>query len=180
MEIKNIKVTATYEEDEPSKFDALWKEYEIAKQIADTTEDTVRPLIEAAGEKKLELIYEQLEPIVHHVIDLANLHELDDLKKQSVCAVVYGDNAGKDRHSVEIHVSFNTKTGEWDTIIYFDGDKNKRNHWFGENGIITNWNSLKLYEKIKEGCEKELIERIGYLKKKTERIKNTFANMQNN
>lgn len=38
MEIRNIKVTATYEEGEPSKFDALWKEYEIAKKIADTME----------------------------------------------------------------------------------------------------------------------------------------------
>lgn len=76
MEIRNIKVTATYEEGEPSKFDALWKEYEIAKKIADTTKEVVCPLIEAAGEKKLEMIYEQLEPITKYVIALADTHKL--------------------------------------------------------------------------------------------------------
>lgn len=176
MEIKNIKVTATYEEDEPSKFDALWKEYEIAKKIANTTKETLHPLIEAAGEKKLEMIYEQLEPITKYVIDLANTHK--KYKEELITVCTYAN--GGQRYSATVKARLNDRTGEWDTDIYLDGSWQKQNSWFSENGIVTKWNQYGLYEKLKKECERRLQEAIEEIRKETNTIKNTFANMQNN
>ena len=178
MEIKNIKVTATYEEDELSKFDALWKEYEIARQIADVTKETLCPLIEAAGEKKLEMIYEQLEPITKYVISLANTHKM--CKDESVTVCAYADRQCTERHSVTVSAKLNDRIGEWDVKIYLDGDSKRHNEWFGENGIVTKWNQYGLYEKLKTECESRLQKAIDQIKKVTNSVRATFQNMQNN
>jgi hypothetical protein len=54
-----------------------------------------------------------------------------------------------------------------------------REWWFSEDGIVTKWNELKLYDMILKECEKRMTSLIDEQNKKIERINNTFNNMQN-
>ena len=170
--IRNIKVSAHYEVDTaPSKFDALLAQYEAAKAIADETANTKQPLIDAMGEKKLELIKQQLDVIVDRLNAIS-------YRKEAVieigASVIY---EGRE-YAVTIHTHW-----IWDKPkIYLNGYTYgyKPDWWFKEDGIVTLWNSLGLYEKLEQRCEKMLEEMIATQNKKTKCINTNYDNMINN
>jgi hypothetical protein len=165
--IRNIKVTAHYEVDtKPSKFDALFAEYQLAKAIADATESTKQPLIDAMGEKKWELIHQQLDVIVQRLDVIAQC--------QGQFAQVVARSDYEDRgYSVTIRRSNRHNS----TTIYIDGYQQPQPWWFEEKGIVTLWNQLGLYEQLEEKCEILLIQMINAENSKTERINNNYNNM---
>ena len=168
--IKNIKVTAEYEVDTtPSKFDALLAQYEIAKTIADETEDSKQPLINAMGKKKLELIYEQLNTIVQRV-NIISKH------KDEVVAVKAWDwSKTPDRKDVMIKTCWSWEKPE----IYLCGNTTPKDSWFKVDGIVTLWNDLGLYKKLEQECEKMLEKMIQNQNNKTNRINTNYDNMMN-
>lgn len=58
-----IKVNVEYETPKATKFEALMKEYETAKKVADETVSYYKPLADIAETAKFEAIEEQLEII---------------------------------------------------------------------------------------------------------------------
>lgn len=167
--IKNIKVSAHYEVDtEPSKFDALVAQYEAAKAIADETKNIKQPLIDAMGEKKLELIYKQLDVIVQR------LNVISRYK-----GAVVGVNAwvwpGASKLEVRITTCYSWKKPE----IYLCGYTTPRDSWFAKDGIVTLWNQLGLYEKLEKNCEDKLEAMINEQNNKTAYINENYCNMIN-
>lgn len=167
--IKNIKVLAHYETDStPSKFDALFAQYEAAKAIADETESIKQPLIDAMGERKLELIYKQLDVIVQRLNMISKC-------RQGVVSIDAFDWSTANKLTVKI-VSYCC----WDKAeIYLCGYQTPRESWFKEYGIVTLWNKLGLYEKLEKKCEQMLEEMITQQNIKTEHINKNYNNMIN-
>lgn len=169
MEITNIKVTASYEYDNShSKFDALLTQYNIAKKIADETKAIKQPLINAMGEKKLELIMEQLETIKKYASTLSML-------QNDACVAVRAIGKGG-AHCVKI-----THSNKWGDkfTIYLDGYENPIPSWFEEHGIVTRWNELNLYESLKQDCERQLERLIQRANSSTDKINNLYNTMIN-
>ena len=170
--IRNIKVTAHYEVDTaPSKFDALLAQYEAAKAIADETASTKQPLIDAMGEKKLELIKQQLNVIVDRLNAIS-------YRREAVIAVEVSVVYKQHKYKVKIETHW-----IWDEpTIYLDGytDAYKPNWWFKEDGIVTLWNYLRLYEQLEQKCENMLEDMIATQNEKAERINTNYNNMINN
>lgn len=167
--IRNIKVTATYEtETKPSKFDALFAQYRVAKAIADETESTKQPLIDAMGKAKLEVIYKQLDTIVQRfdIISQCTGHQ------ESATVFSFYNNT-------EYKVTVKRWHKNNKTTIYLDGDESTREWWFNEDGIVTLWNSLGLYEKLEQVCEQQLKYMIESQNKRAQKINNNYNNMIN-
>ena len=167
--IKNIKVSAHYETDiTPSKFDALFEQYEIAKTIADETESVKQPLIDAMGDKKLELIYKQLDVIVQRLNVISKC--IGHVRTVSVY-----DWSTPKKITVKITTHHNWNKPE----IYLEGYSSPQSSWFKENGIVTLWNKLGLYEKLEKECVRLLKEMINSENRKTSRINTNYNNMIN-
>ena len=168
--MRNIQVFAQYETDTaPSKFDALLKQYKLAKEIADETESVKQPLIDAMGEAKLALIKEQLEIIANK---LQCIYDLTGRSRQ-VEVGTYRDCYNNYR----VSVSHSQKSSV--PKIYLDGYTfdHPSQDWFSENGIVTMWNKLKLYEKLEYQCERILEDMIRGQNEKTHRIEQNYENM---
>lgn len=165
--IRNIKVSAHYDVDTaPSKFDALFAQYEVAKAIADETENTKQPLIDAMGEKKLELIYKQLDVIVQR---------LNIISKCKDCAVTTSAWVWPGASKLEVKI---TTCHAWKKPeIYICGYTIPRRTWFEKDGIVTLWNQLGLYEKLEKQCEDKLNAMIEEQNNKTKTINENFSNM---
>lgn len=167
--IKKIKVSAHYETDStPSKFDALFAQYEIAKAIADETESVKQPLIDAMGEKKLELIYKQLDVIVQRLNVISEC-------RGSVEAIEAFDWSTGIKLAVKIRTCCNWEAPE----IYLHGYSRPHYTWFEKHGIVTLWNQLGLYEKLEKECEKLLEAMIRSQNDKADRITTNYVNMIN-
>ena len=74
--MSTIKVSVEYEKPKTTKFEALMKEFELAKKVADETVDYYKPLADCAEEAKFEAILEQLEIIKQYAKQISNItHE---------------------------------------------------------------------------------------------------------
>lgn len=170
--MRNIQVFAQYETDTaPSKFDALLKQYKLAKEIADETESVKQPLIDAMGEAKLALIKKQLGIIADRLMVISELCG----GVQLVEAIGYTDVYCNCKRCVLVRNSNTWNHAE----IYLDGYTfdHPSKYWFDEDGIVTLWNKLKLYEKLEVSCEEKLAKMIKSQEEKTRNIEQNYENM---
>lgn len=177
--INAIHVTAEYVNTPSTQFEALKQKLAAVTKLADETESFKQPLIDAMGKKKLELVYKQLDNIVNHLREIAALKGTwanQSVEAHSYLTVVdqYGRSSAA-RKTVNV-----VYRGErYSPVIYLDGWDEEKGWWFDKDGIITNWNKLKLYEKLEEACCKQLESLIEIKAKKTENIDKNFENMIN-
>ena len=68
-----IKVTVEYETPKTTKFEALMKEYETAKKVADETVSYYKPLADIAETAKFKAIEEQLEIIKQYAKQISDI-----------------------------------------------------------------------------------------------------------
>lgn len=74
--MSTIKVSVEYELPKTTKFEALLKEFELAKKVADETVDYYKPLADCAEQAKFEAIMEQLEIIKQYAKQISSItHE---------------------------------------------------------------------------------------------------------
>lgn len=73
MSNTTIKVTVEYETPKTTKFEALMKEYETAKKVADETVSYYKPLADIAETAKFEAIEEQLEIIKQYAKQISDI-----------------------------------------------------------------------------------------------------------
>ena len=167
--MNEIRVTAEYISKPSNKFDALVAEFEAAKALAEATEAEKQPLIEAMGEAKLELIKKQLHDIVQKMFVIVHITGRDcEIKVEKMV------DWRNYKASVSVNHGYTIK-------IYLGGYDidTPREWWFSEDGIVTKWNELKLYDMLLERCEKIMTNLIDEQNKKIKKINNTFNNMQN-
>ena len=167
--MNEIRVTAEYINKPSNKFDALLAEFKAAKALAEATEAEKQPLIDAMGEVKLELIKEQLHDIVKKMFVIVRITGRSCEIKVEKMVDWYSYKV-----SILVDHAYTIRT-------YLNGNdiNTARNGWFGEDGIVTKWNELKLYDMILKECEQRMTNLINEQNKKIERINNTFNNMQN-
>lgn len=167
--MNEIRVTAEYINKPSNKFDALLAEFKAAKALAEATEAEKQPLIDAMGEAKLELIKKQLHEIVTKLFVIVHITGRGCEVKVEKMVNWYSYKA-----SVSVNYGYTIK-------IYLGGYDidTHRESWFSEDGIVTKWNELKLYDMLLKECEKRMTSLIDEQNKKIERINNTFNNMQN-
>ena len=85
--MSNIKVDVRYETPKTDKFTALMEQYKAAKELADTTEKELTPLIEVGGKAKYHAILEQLEVLANQLKEFSIM--IGAMDKQSIAAKYY-------------------------------------------------------------------------------------------
>lgn len=79
-----IKVKVSYEQPATTKFDALLKEYEVAKKVAEETVAYYKPLADVAEDAKFEIVLEQIETLKKYV------EKVCEISDKSECFYWYG------------------------------------------------------------------------------------------
>jgi hypothetical protein len=170
--MNEIRVTAEYISKPSNKFDALLAEFKAAKALAEATEAEKQPLIDAMGEAKLELIKKQLHEIAKKLFVIVHITGRGCEVKVEKMVNRYNYKASV---SVDQNYTIRIYLGGYD----IDTSRKWCQWWFSEDGIVTKWNELKLYDMILKECEQRMTSLIDEQNKKIERINNTFNNMQN-
>lgn len=144
--MSNIKISVSYNIPPTTKFDALMKEYEAAKKIADETIAYYSPLADAAEHAKLLAIIEQLEPIKGCVTQLAKINN-GVVKIEAFggrgCFCISGYRDG----STNI-----TWMGAKVSLENLDANP----HFFtgADSNILGNWNKWNIYEQLEiKACD---------------------------
>lgn len=170
--MNEIRVTAEYINKPSTKFDALLAEFKAAKALAEATEAEKQPLIDAMGEAKLELIKKQLHEIAKKLFVIVQITGRGCKVEVEKMVNWYNYKASV---SVDQNYTIRIYLGGYD----IDTSRRWCQGWFSEDGIVTKWNELKLYDMILKECEQRMTSLVDEQNKKIERINNTFNNMQN-
>ena len=160
--MSNIKVSVEYETPTTDKFDALMKQYEAAKQLADETVTHYRPLAEAAEEAKMQAILEQIKPIKRYLIQL---HEINS-NITRVSVRMYTNH-----FVIYINKFTNCVNVRWDGESFdIDSLRAQRDNFTAglseDYNILGQWDKFGMYEKLEATCLEYL--RIELEKRKTE------------
>lgn len=152
---KTIKVSVEYETPKTTKFEALMREFEVAKKIADETVDYYKPLADCAEKAKFEAILEQLEIIKEYAKQISNItHQATHLRSWF---------NGKGAWAFEVVYRPRETTFEFE--IKYGGQpfiKNNPNFYQGGTNVVGNWEEWHCFECLeKEACEQltKLIEK---------------------
>lgn len=164
-----IRVTATYEGEDETEFNSLVDDFIAAKAAADLAQKKYQPLIDAAGNEKLRLVYEQIGVLVKR------LHVIMDITGQSCQSVDATAYIGNTRHTLDIRVR-----NDADDVVYIDGNTEPQNWWFDEDGIITNWNKLKLFKSADSKVTMRMKLAIEQQANRKQRVIDNYENMTNN
>ena len=151
--MNEIKVTVTYEKPTTSKFDALMKEYEVAKKCADETVAHYKPLADAAEDAKINAILEQIEPIKRYAKQLA---EMKQSKYADIKAIIR-----ETRFSYAFVVSYSATGGykvTWHDspfcLAYFYQFPHVFNQY--SYNILGMWDEWQVYQKLEENALQQL------------------------
>lgn len=163
--IKDIKVTATYNKAENSKIDALLTEFEISKKIADTTEETLKPVITACGEEKLRCIVEQLKPLQVAFKRFTDVYGWQERLYVTFAVDIFS------RNCVEIKPD----------DICCDGmpllTTTPHSCWFETDGWVTKWSNKHL-ETLEKDFEAMVESAIGRQQKRVAKVQENLAAIQ--
>lgn len=150
-----IKVNVEYEIPKTTKFEALMKEFEVAKKVADETVSYYQPLADCAEKAKFEAIMEQLEIIKQYAKQISSItHEATFLRSWF---------EGKGAWAFELVYRPRETTFKFE--IEYGGNPFVRDNprfYQGETNIVGNWEEWRCFELLeKEACNqlKELIEK---------------------
>lgn len=178
--MKNIKVTVEYETPKTDKFAELMKQYEEIKQTSTETVNYYKPLADAAEEKKLELILEQLKTIEGY------LEQIYSINPQKINIVAYGITDGHYDEKLVVKYEKSTFTVRWcewyelslgmyrQAKVRFNGEQ-----YEGWN-ILGKWDEWKMYKQLEESCFNLLKREIDKQKKKAETEVNRLKNITEN
>lgn len=201
--MSNIKVDVRYETPKTDKFTALMEQYKAAKELADTTERELTPLIEAGGKAKYYAILEQLGVLANQLKEFSIM--IGAQNKQSISAYYYNDCnsrvwfkivydvfTDKMRYYYNLyqleHTGFDLLTENLDSGF-------TQERLFGVKGFVTRWgnknesgahqgeysltdNYMDLYEKLEKDLHNLIQMRIHSMNAKTEKLNNTLKGIR--
>lgn len=141
-----IKVNVEYETLKTTKFEALMKEYKIAKKIAEETVNYYKPLADCAEKAKFEAIMEQLEIIKQYA------KQISDISKESTfISAWFGpwrfDLVYRPRETTfRFEIKYGGKPFVNSTPSFYSGGTN----------IVGNWEEWNCFEKLEEQALNQL------------------------
>ena len=141
---KTIKISVEYEMPKTTKFEALMKEFELAKKVADETVDYYKPLADCAEEAKFDAIMEQLETIKWYAQQISNItHNATFIREW------FGPMA--------FEIAYRPKETTLSFEIKYGGkifDKNDSNIYSRRVNLMNNWEEWHCFEKLeRNACE---------------------------
>ena len=150
--MSTIKVSVEYEIPKTTKFEALLKEFEVAKKVADETVDYYKPLADCAEKAKFDAIMEQLETIKEYAKQISGItQQATHIRKWfGACAF---DIAYRPKETI---LAFEIRYGGKPFV------QNNPYIYSGGTNIIGNWEEWHCFEILeKEACDqlKELIKK---------------------
>lgn len=144
-----IKVTVEYETPKTTKFEALMKELEVAKKIADETVSYYKPLADCAEEAKFEAIMEQLEIIKQYA------KQISDFTGQAVFI--------EEWFGSKFQVIYRPQENRFRFEIRYGGQPFDKHEVLVKRkgiNIITNWENNRHFEILEQNACKQLQELI--------------------
>lgn len=151
--MSTIKVSVEYETPKTTKFEALMKEFEITKKIADETVSYYQPLADCAEQAKFEAILEQLEIIKEYAKQISSItHEATFLRSWF---------EGKGAWAFEVIYRPRETTFEFE--IKYGGKpfvKNNPSLYQGGTNVVGNWEEWRCFECLEKEACKQLEELI--------------------
>ena len=201
--MSNIKVDVRYETPKTDKFTALMEQYKAAKELAETTERELTPLIEVGGKAKYYAILEQLGVLASQLKEFSIMIGAEG--KQSISTYYYNSSNSR----VWFRMEYNPQT---DTMKYYHelyqldhtgfdlltenlDSEYTQERLFGVKGFVTRWgnrnedgvhkgeysltdNYKDLYEKLEEDLHSCIRIRIDNMNKKTTNLNNTLKGIK--
>ena len=197
--MSNIKVDVRYETPKTDKFTALMEQYKAAKELAETTERELTPLIKVGGKAKYHAILEQLGVLASQLKEFAIM--IDWQSELSISAFYY--NHCNSRVWFKMVYDVFTDTTKYYYELYqlehtgFDfltenlDSQHTQSRLFGVKGFVTRWgnknedgahqgeysltdNYKDLYEKLEEDLHKLIQVYIRRMDTKTKELNNTL------
>ena len=182
-----IKVTVTFEDNKPSRIDALLKEFEIASEIANETKRELTPIIQEVGLAKHAAIMEQLEPIMDGMKKLSILKDKAGCENKDVRLNVYYNHPDIDDRRFVIKYHFNSSQFDitycvsgWDDRGYdFKNAKLDPNGvmYGADRGIVTHWNKLGIIDKLNAELESAIQNATNDMIRVKKAVENKFHNL---
>ena len=167
--MSEIKVSVSYEKAPTTKFEALLKEYEVAKKVSDEQVSYYKPLADAAEDAKFKAILEQLETIKGYALKIA---ELTTSKTSYIgcylsSATLHG-YTGRDFKVVVKDGKVVVKFGD----VQFNEENytNLRSEFCNRDyNLIADWDRMKIYEGLENSAIAKLTSLIDSVKEVGER-----------
>ena len=150
--MSTIKVSVEYETPKTTKFEALVKEFEIAKKIADEAVDYYKPLADCAEKAKFEAIMEQLQIIKQYAKQISSItHQATFLRSW------FGGNGAwafeviyRPRETTEFEIKYGGKPFVKDNPSFYKGGTN----------VVGNWEEWRCFEYLEKEAEEKLTKLI--------------------
>ena len=202
--MSNIKVDVRYETPKTDKFTALMEQYKAAKELADTTEKELTPLIEVGGKAKYYAILEQLGVLASQLREFSIMIEAKH--KQSIGAKYWNSYNSYVWFNIEYDPHTDITTYHYDAYQSTDGgfdfgavnlDSTPVNsNLFGIAGLVTRWGNKyddnhfrggtyeltqeykDLYEKLEEDLHSHIKCKINSMNSKTQTLNNTLKGIR--
>lgn len=154
--MSNIKVTVSYEEASTSKFDALMKEFEAAKQLADEQVAYYKPLADAAEDAKFQAILEQLETIKEYARRLAKISRSNEALLDAYLSSE--DLRGYSGSYFKVICKNDRVEVKFDDIPFTPEYFQLRREKFCNRSynIIADWDKLGIYETLEEKAHRAI------------------------
>lgn len=153
--MSTIKVSVEYETPKTTKFEALVKEFEIAKKIADEAVDYYKPLADCAEKAKFEAIMEQLQIIKQYAKQISSItHQATFLRSW------FGDKG-----AWAFEVAYRPRETTFEFELKYGGNpfvKDNPSFYRAGTNIVGNWEEWRCFEYLEqEACEQltKLIEK---------------------
>lgn len=164
--MSTIKVSVEYEMPKTTKFEALMKEYEVAKKVADETVDYYKPLADCAEEAKFDAVMEQLETIKWYAQQISNItHNATFIREW------FGPMA--------FEIAYRPKETTFTFEIKYGGKpfvKDNCSFYSGGTNIVGNWEEWHCFEILEKNACKQLEELI---KKENQRGQEQIERLNN-
>ena len=200
--MSNIKVDVRYETPKTDKFTALMEQYKAAKELADTTERELTPLIEVGGKAKYNAILEQLGILASQLREFSIM--IDTKYKQLISAKYYNAHGSYVWFKIEYDPYMDTVTYHYDAYqLERNGSDFSAVNFalsneclFGVKGLVTRWgNKYKdddhrcgtykltegykdLYDKLEEDLHSHIKCKIDSINSKTRTLNNTLEGIR--
>lgn len=144
--MSTIKVSVEYEMPKTTKFEALMKEFELAKKVADETVDYYKPLADCAEKAKFKAIEEQLEIIKQYAKKISSITYEATFIREWFGAWAFELVYRPRETTFTFEIKYGGKPFVKDNCSFYSGDTN----------IVGNWEEWHCFETLEKNACKQL------------------------
>jgi len=148
--MSTIKVSVEYETPKTTKFEALLKEFEVAKKVADETVNYYKPLADCAEKAKFEAIMEQLEIIKQYTKQISDITHKTTFLRQWFGPWAFDVAYRPQETTFLFEIKYGGKPFVKDNPTFYSGGTN----------IVGNWEKWRCFETLEQEAYQQLEELI--------------------